>query len=97
MERTETLERMERPFSLSMAETTEFLFKIEKQNLGPFMSRPVNNYLKTPAEIEAECLLASWGGHSAPEPGTRSILTQDGYRDIHNPDEILSGDMEENY
>lgn len=65
------------------------------------MELPVNNYLKTPDEIE-------WEFRYGTNPrrlnvrkdnlhNLSSIMTTDGYLNIHNLDEALSGFMEENY
>lgn len=53
---------------------------------------PVNNYLKTPEEIETEflCLL-----HNRKKGGTTILV--DGYTDIHDINGTLTGFMEENY
>jgi hypothetical protein len=67
------------------------------------MELPVNNYLKTPREIELEFQYGinprKIGLHEKrngmnPES---SIINTDGYLNIHNLDETLSGFMEENY
>ena len=65
------------------------------------MPLPVNNYLKTPDEIEMEFRY----GINPRKLNLRkdnlhdvaSIMTTDGYLNIHNLDEALSGFMEENY
>ena len=73
----------------------------EAQNSEGLMELPVNNYLKTQDEIELEF---RYGIH----PGkfnlrrdnlrdVASIMKTDGYLNIHNLDEALSGFMEENY
>ena len=67
------------------------------------MELPVNNYLKTPMEIEMEFQyginprkigLHERKGHF--NHGT-SITNTDGYLNIHDLDQIISGFMEENY
>ena len=65
------------------------------------MELPVNNYLKTPDEIELEFRY----GINPAKVNLRkdnlydvvSIMKTDGYLNIHNLDEALSGFMEENY
>src|SRR5689334_23007965 len=65
------------------------------------MQLPVNNYLKTPDEIEMEFRYGINPGklnlrkEDLRELG--SIMKTDGYLNIHNLDEALSGFMEENY
>lgn len=101
MDRVETLNGLEKSFAVSISKSREFnrevLFRLENSTAESNMTRSVNNYLKTPAEIETECSQASSDGNIVLETWLRSKLTQDGYRDIHNLDEILSRDMEENY
>ncbi len=65
------------------------------------MELPVNNYLKTPCEIELEFRY----GISPRRSNSRrdrlddvvSISKTDGYLNIHDLDEALSGFMEQNY
>jgi hypothetical protein len=65
------------------------------------MELPVNNYLKTPGEIELEFRY----GISPRKSNSRrdrpddvvSISKTDGYLNIHDLDEALSGFMEQNY
>ena len=65
------------------------------------MELPVNNYLKTPGEIELEFRY----GVSPRRMNSRrdrfddvvSITKTDGYLNIHDLDEALSGFMEQNY
>ncbi len=65
------------------------------------MELPVNNYLKTPDEIELEFQY----GINPRKLSLRkdnlhdvaSIIKTGGYLNIHNLDEALSGFMEENY
>ena len=62
---------------------------------------PVNNYLKTPEEIEAElsCQVNFEGITLAAGPNTRIKIIEhkDGYINIHDPESINQGFMEENY
>ena len=83
--------------SISVKET-EILMNSEDM-----MELPVNNYLKTPREIEMEFQFGihprkiglherkSNAGHGTP------IINTDGYLDIHDLDRLISGFMEENY
>ena len=73
----------------------------EARNNEGRMELPVNNYLKTPDEIELEFRY----GINPRRLNLRkdnlhdvaSIMKTDGYLNIHNLDEALSGFMEENY
>jgi len=67
------------------------------------MELPVNNYLKTPREIEMEFQYGinprKIGLHERRgnlNQGS-SIMNTDGYLNIHDLDQIISGFMEENY
>ena len=71
------------------------------RNIDGLMELPVNNYLKTPEEIDMEF---RYGINPRKLNLKRenlhdftSITTTDGYLNIHNLDEALSGFMEENY
>jgi len=74
--------------------------RVSNSNEG-VMPLPVNNYLKTPDEIEMEFRY----GINPRKLNLRkdnlhdvaSITKTDGYLNIHNLDEALSGFMEENY
>ena len=74
--------------------------RVSNSNEG-VMPLPVNNYLKTPDEIEMEFRY----GINPRKLNLRkdnlhdvaSIMKTDGYLNIHNLDEALSGFMEENY
>ena len=65
------------------------------------MELPVNNYLKTPDEIEIEFRYGinprKLNLRKDNLNGITSIIKTDGYLNIHNLDEALSGFMEENY
>ena len=80
--------------------TQEKPARVSNTNEGS-MPLPVNNYLKTPDEIEMEFRY----GINPRKLNLRrdnlhdvaSIMKTDGYLNIHNLDEALSGFMEENY
>ena len=81
-----------------LAEERQLRYSGKREEL---MELPVNNYLKTPDEIELEFRYGINPGkanvrrdnlHDVP-----SIMKTDGYLNIHNLDEALSGFMEENY
>lgn len=55
---------------------------------------PVNNYLKTPEEIETEFLCSL---HTRKTDTGMSTPTMDGYTNIHELEKAFSGFMEENY
>lgn len=68
------------------------------------MELPVNNYLKTPQEIQMEFQYGinprKNGGYDRKSIANRQgsmTITTDGYVNIQNLDETLSGFMEENY
>ena len=67
------------------------------------MELPVNNYLKTPMEIQMEFQYGihprKIGLHEKKSSLNQrtSIINTDGYLDIHNLDKLVSGFMEENY
>ena len=93
------------PFSgienLSVILKEETTLRITKNKEEGVMELPVNNYLKTPDEIELEFRY----GINPRKVNLRkdnlneiaSIIKTDGYLNIHNLDEALSGFMEENY
>jgi len=78
----------------------ENIFKIT-QNKEEVMELPVNNYLKTPDEIELEFRYGinprSVNLRKGNLNDLASIIKTDGYLNIHNLEEALSGFMEENY
>jgi len=85
--------------SISIKET-EILKSSEDVDV---MELPVNNYLKTPMEIEMEFQYGinprKIGLHERKgnmSQGT-SIMNTDGYLNIHDLDQLVSGFMEENY
>ena len=85
---------------LSVVLGEEKFFNIVKNTEG-VMELPVNNYLKTPGEIELEFKYGISprkvnARRNSPED-VLSITKTDGYLNIHNLDEALSGFMEENY
>ena len=92
-------------FPFSNVENLTDLLTQEKpgvsNNCEGIMPLPVNNYLKTPDEIEMEFRY----GINPRKLNLRkdnlhdvaSIMKTDGYLNIHNLDEALSGFMEENY
>ena len=65
------------------------------------MELPVNNYLKTPDEIELEFRYGinprRLNLRKDNLSNVTSTMQKDGYLNIHNLDEALSGFMEENY
>lgn len=85
---------------LSVVLGEEKFLSIMKSNEA-VMELPVNNYLKTPGEIELEFKY----GISPSKLNLKrdrkdevvSITKTDGYLNIHGLDEALSGFMEENY
>lgn len=85
--------------SLSIFERNYFSFG--KQT--PEIEASLNNYLKTPEEMEAEfCFVINTRKALYPEPdfnGNHSgiKITTDGYLNIPTPEETFSGFMEENY
>ena len=92
------------PFSgadnISTLLTEETSVKLERISEG-LMELPVNNYLKTPEEIELEFRYGVKPGKLNLRRDNlhdvASIIKTDGYLNIHNLDEALSGFMEENY
>ena len=110
MHQTETLHAVKDPISLSGIEkisfTEEIMFTAEMLRNSPTrtMEQSVNNYLKTPEEMEAEfCFVinsrraAYYETNDSYDTYGRLIKKTDGYMNIHNLDEALSGFMEENY
>jgi hypothetical protein len=85
---------------LSVVLGEEKFLNIVKDNEG-VMELPVNNYLKTPGEIELEFKygISPRKGHLRRDSldDVVTITKTDGYLNIHNLDEALSGFMEENY
>lgn len=82
------------------------VFRIKKKNNepAPAMELAVNNYLKTPEEIEREFHQATHvripdtqKGKDNSDHSLVSINKTDEFMIMHNADEILSGFMEENY
>ena len=68
----------------------------------PATEQPVNNYLKTPEEMEADfCFVINsrraFEKDDSFDTYGRLIMRTDGYMNIQGLDEILSGSMEENY
>jgi hypothetical protein len=92
--------------NLSVSTLEDNFFRItKKSNETPeAMELPVNNYLKTPEEIEREFqsgissrkAVFQKRKDSLNNSGA-SIRKTGGYINIHNLDEALSGFMEENY
>ena len=83
----------------------EKIFKVGGNSNEPLraMDQPVNNYLKTPEEMEADFCFVVNPRSAFPERSDsfdsygRLIKRTDGYMNIHGLDEVLSGPMEENY
>ena len=82
------------------------IFRITKKNNEPAsaMELAVNNYLKTPEEIEREFHQATHvrtpDTHKGKDNSDNSLVSinkTDEFMIMHNADEILSGFMEENY
>jgi ribosome biogenesis protein Tsr3 len=109
MNTTENLIFVENPFRLSTIDKVsativsgEPIFRIEKKTTETvdiswqaMMEQPVNNYLKTQEEMEREFCFVINSRNT--EFGSTMTMNTDGYINIHNPDELLSGYMEENY
>jgi hypothetical protein len=91
--------------SISISVSEENLFRFGEENgIRATMEQPVNNYLKSPEEIEAEFCFVINSRKAAYQEADDSLDTYgrlkmktDGYMNIHNLDETLSGFMEENY
>ena len=91
--------------NLSISVSEEHLFRFGGDNGNrATMEQPVNNYLKSPEEIEAEFCFVINSRKAAYQELEDSFDTYgrlkmktDGYMNIHNLDEALSGFMEENY
>jgi hypothetical protein len=79
---------------LAIAVKEEMLRQISEINNGAAMELPVNNYLKTQKEIELEF---QFGIDPRKNGLLSSNITTDGYLNIHDLDNSLSGFMEENY
>ncbi|SRR5258705_11080643 len=107
---TQQKDLAQNPFPFSGIEEVSVILRQEtfrqETLMGPtgnegLMELPVNNYLKTPDEIEMEFRY----GINPRRLNLRkdnlsdvtSIMRTDGYLNIHNLDEALSGFMEENY
>ena len=105
---TETINKDVTPdlIPFSSVETLSVFLKEENgvkaaRNNEGLMELPVNNYLKTPDEIEWEFRYGINPRKLNLRKGNlndlTSIIKTDGYLNIHNLDEALSGFMEENY
>src|SRR5689334_157744 len=105
MTQTQTKDVSQSPFPFSSIESLSVIIKEQTtgttRNKDAVMELPVNNYLKTPEEIDMEF---RYGVNprklNLRKEHLQEILstnTMDGYFDIHNLDEALSGFMEENY
>src|SRR6266496_2270549 len=103
MNQTQDLEVLRNLFSFSaIKEVKETLFRISKDNKIKVaaIELPINNYLKTPEEIEEEFQYGT-NVRKANFLQERkdslnygvSISKTDGYLNIHNLDEALSGFM----
>lgn len=83
----------------------EKIFEVRRDDNEPLpaMEQPVNNYLKTPEEMEADFCFVINSRRAFQEKDDsfdtygRLIMRTDGYMNIQGLDEILSGSMEENY
>ena len=106
MTQTHVIEVSENVFPFSSIENLSTILReekparIEKKNEG-VMELPVNNYLKTPDEIEMEFRYGinprKLNLRKENLKSLTSITTTDGYLNIHDLDKALSGFMEENY
>jgi hypothetical protein len=96
---------LESQFNLSISENLSLsnghLFRFEKNSS---QSSEINNYLKTPEEMEAEFCFVINTRKAAFEEKDDSLdsynrlkLKTDGYMNIHRLEETFSGFMEENY
>jgi hypothetical protein len=92
--------------NLSVSILEDKFLRITKKNseTSGAMELPVNNYLKTPEEIEREFQSGISSRKAVFQKrkdslnnSDESTRKRDGYINIHNPDEALSGFMEENY
>ena len=110
MNQTDTLHQVKSPFSFpgvqerSYAGETLFRDDILRNSSKNGMEQSVNNYLKTPEEMEAEfCFVINSRRATLSamddryDSYGRIKKTTDGYMNIHTLDETLSGFMEENY
>lgn len=83
----------------------EKIFDVEgnSNDLLPAIDQSINNYLKTPEEMEADFCFVINSRRAFHEKDDsfdtygRQIKRTDGYMNIQGLDEILSGSMEENY
>ena len=82
------------------------LFRFERKNAEKQMQQPVNNYFKTPEEMEADFSLEMSGQITLFKEKTAEEIyllaishseSKDGYFNIPDPVNINSGFMEENY
>ena len=106
MTQTQNIDVSEKVFPFSSIENLSVILKEDittrsKKNNEVRMELPVNNYLKTPEEIEMEFKYGinprKLNLRKESLARVTSITTTDGYLNIHNLDEALSGFMEENY
>jgi hypothetical protein len=109
MNQTETLERKS-PFSFSelrkkVARLREKkIFGFEKTSTNLSLEQTINNYLKTPAEMDAEFSLEMNTGKlmvqehtDFPDTHGRLVEYKADTNNTYNPDNTPSGFMEENY
>ena len=109
MNQTETLERKSR-FSFSelrkkvAALDEKKIFGFEKTNTNLPLEQTINNYLKTPAEMDAEFSLEMNTGklmiqehRDLSDTYGRLVEYKDDNNKTYSPDDTLSGFMEENY
>jgi hypothetical protein len=109
MNQTETLEK-ETAFSFSelrekAADLSEKkIFGFEKTCANLTLEQTINNYLKTPEEMEAEFSLEMNATKSMIKDYTdifdtygRLVKKKDGHANTYSPDDTPSGFMEENY
>ena len=85
---------------LAVAVKEQMLRQITEINNGCAMELPVNNYLKTQKEIELEFqngIDHRKNGYERSNGLLSPNTTTDGYLNIHDLDNSLSGFMEENY
>jgi hypothetical protein len=107
MTQTHTIDVSQEVFPFSSIENLSTILRDEKparisrKNTEGVMELPVNNYLKTPDEIEMEFRYGinprKLNLRKESLNDVASITKTDGYLNIHNLDEALSGFMEENY
>lgn len=105
MTQTEIKDVTQSPFPFSSIERLSVIIKeqtgIAITRNNERMELPVNNYLKTPEEIEMEFKYGiNLRKLNLRKENLNDLLSNnsmDGYLNIHNLDEALSGFMEENY